>query len=215
MEKTALYEVRPLEDFEWPVTYRYHMRAPWGDTQSELTVDVPALKDDIESSTKLGGELWRRAIAAAITRETELVVTDAVIWRFIPSPLPLAEVFSKGLLGGTPATRNRSACLVLHSGHIDRRARQRFALPGIPAEWVTGGLLNRTARGGLERLARAMLMGMCGHLTGGPMVWLLPYPRLLDVSATNPSGVAFRRVEYVRCCWHTRPAPDVTGGPWP
>jgi hypothetical protein len=41
--------------------------------------------------------------------------------------------------------------------------------------------------------------------------WLLAYPGTLEPTPDNLTGVAFRRVNHVRVCYHTDRAPDVGG----
>lgn len=215
MNAAERWKVTPLEDYAWPVTYRYRMRAPWGDTQTEMSLDVPALQGDLNSSLKLGGELWRRAIAPAITRHVELLGTDVVMWRYQPSALPMSESFSKGLLVGTPAPRADSACLVLLTGHFDKMGFRRLFLPGIREAWVAGGLLTRTARGALQDLSYSLVMGLCTGIVGAPYTWLIAYRDLLPATSSNPSGVSFRPVQGLRVCHHTEKAPEPSGMPWP
>jgi hypothetical protein len=215
MTAEELFRVDPLSAYEWPCTFRYHTETSWGRSQLEITVDAPALAGDIEHSMNLGHVLWSRAIAPAIVHGVSLLAWDTVMWQFQPSALPMVDGLSTGLLAGSPAAREDSAVAVLHSGHSDDLGRRRMILPGVPSTWVSGGLLTLGARDALEAWGEMMLMGLCRSLTGAPLQWLLTYPGLLPASSENVGGVAFRKVEYVRGCHHTRRAPDPTSAPWP
>lgn len=215
MRTAADLQVIDLPALEWPVTFRWLIRAPWGRTQQELTVDVPALKDDVGASGRLGYELWKRAVAAATTNQVLLEAVDYIPWRFSPVPLFGLEPPVAGLLQGIPAPRADTACIVMHTGHLDRLSTRRMAVPGVPYRWINERLVTVGGRQALEALGQLMVMGMCGTLTGAPMVWMLAYPGLLEPTIENPSGVAFRRMEYLRICWHTTKAPEPSGEPWP
>ena len=201
--------------YEWPITWRFQMLCPWGATQQELTVDAPAMKESLETSSALGGELWGGASATAMSTQVELVNVDTVCWRFIGGALPRPIFGRRGFLHGQPTARSDSACLLLMSGHDDRRSVRRFFVPCIPERWVDDGLLVSGARSALEAMCQAMIMGLCGQLVGGPMVWLIDYRNALDPSSANPDGVGFRTVEHVGVGYHTEPAPVPSSGPWP
>lgn len=208
-------KVQGVEAYDWPVTYRWLYAAPWGLTQSELTVNVPALRDNVAASGKLGYALWERSVAAATTGSTVLQAVDFIPWRFAPAPLFGLEPPVAGLLAGIAAPRAESGCLVMHTGHLDRLATRRLPLPGIPYRWIADRLVTVGGRQALEAVGQLMIMGMGGTLTGSPMTWLVAYPGLLEPTISNPSGVAFRTVEYLRVQWHTMKAPEPSSEPWP
>lgn len=184
-------------------------------TQQELTVDVPELTDNLEATVALGRLLWQRGVAPATTRQSVLWYWETVVWKGLPVPVAQPDGFSTGLLEGTAAAREDSPVVVMHTGHADGRGRRRFFLAGAPASWVPDGLMTMNALNAAEAWGRLMMVGLSRHITGSPLLWLLRYPQLLPVTVDNPSGVAFRRVEYLRCCWHTERAPDPSPAPWP
>lgn len=208
-------QVQELHDFEWPITFRWHMQTPFGRTQQDFTVDAPGLRDDIEGSMALGHVLWQRSIAPAMVTDVELTHHDTVMWRFVAAGLPQLNTANRGMLAGTAAPRDDSACIVMHTGHMDHRAVRRLIIPGIPSAWASDGLIGVGARHALESLGQGLIMGLARHLTGSPMLWLLAYPQLLEPQSDNPSGVGFRKVEYLRIAWHTDKAPLPSSEPWP
>jgi hypothetical protein len=119
------------------------------------------------------------------------------------------------LLGGAPSGRDDQGCLVLHTGHTDRLSKRRFHLPAVPSTWHWDGLMHPSGLRALDAAAKIMWMGFNGSLYGGPFTWLLAYPEMLPADIVNTNGVAFRRVQFVRSCWHTAKAPEISGAPWP
>jgi len=207
---TSVADLRMIKmwDLVWPMTIRYHISAPWGMSQITLSVDVPEFHDQPASSLLLGRELWDRSIASAMTRDVMLEIVETWTWRMGWGSFVAPQTNVRGGQIAPAAPRRDSGCLVLHTGHSDNYARRRLILPGIPRSWAHDGLLTDGARGALETMAQFMVMGMCGHLNGAPMIWLNHYPDVDKGDPTNPFGVAFRRVEFVRVCWHTDRAPD-------
>ena len=208
-------ELLELEALAWPITIRYQVRTDYGDTSQELTVDVPALQGAYEPSWKLGEELWRRAVAPATSGHAELIGYDTVLWKLAPAAIPTPVYFCPGGLSGAHGPRTQQGCLVLHTGHLDRRARRRFHLPAIPASWHEGGLLTPSGLRALDGWGKTMFMGLNGEMWGGPFAWYIAYPEALPATAANGNGVAFRRVAFVRSCWHTAQAPELSQSPWP
>jgi hypothetical protein len=211
----AAKELLELEDVAWPITFRWEVESWWGRTRQEATINAPLLDGALEPSWKLGEELWRRAVAPATSSSAELVGYDTIIWRLAPQPIPTGVAFAPGMLGGTTSSRDEQGCLVLHTGHSDRRARRRFHLPAIPSSWHSGGLLDPGGLRALDSAAKLLWMGFNGGLFGGPFRWLIVYPDELPPTITNPRGVGFRTVEYVRSCWHTAKAPTLSSEPYP
>lgn len=215
MTTTEVFRVRPLAEFVWPASFRYVMSAPWGLTQQELTVDVPEFVDDVEKTHALAVELWRRTIAIAISGDVQLMYVEVMLWRGLPIPgiVPVSNVY--GLLGGTAAARDDTPCVVMHTGHEDSMARRRFFLPGVPSRWVNDGLLTHGAISALEAWGIGTFISMARHISTSPLLWLIAYPGLLPAGPGNVTGVAFRRVEHLRICWHTEKAPEPSSEPWP
>lgn len=192
-----------LDEVQYPITYWYTVTGPWGTTHQWLTVEAPAVAGNQDAIIALGPELWAKAIAGAITADSALVMTVSTVWRepTLGGFAPLPPVF--GGLSGAPAPAEDAAVLVMNTGKLDPLGSRRLYLGGIPARWVAHRLLTEVGMRALEGQAQAMVMGLCGHLTGSPLRWLIAYPNLLDATLENPQGVAFRRVEYVAVAHHT------------
>lgn len=204
-----------LDALAWPITWRWHMRAPWGDTRQEFTVDCPSLAGSIGPSMNLGLGVWSRAIAPAISHDVELVGWDTVCWKIAPAGLPMGAIGARGLQPGRGTERSQAGCVIMHTGDDDRLARRRLMYPCIPRGWVVDGLMTGTGMEALQTIARGVYIGLASHWTGGPYRWLLAYPELLPATAANGNGVAFRTVEWLRCCLHVEPAPALSSEPWP
>lgn len=215
MTAEEFFQVEPLAAYQWPVTWRFTITGPWGETRQELTVDVPSLTDNIEASQKLGEELWRRSIATAMCRQMALSIVETMCWRGSLAPLPAPAILATGLLDGTPTGRSDAAVVVQHSGHMDDLARRRFFLPGIPETWVHGRKLILGARDALQWWGEALGIGIARHRFGGDMQWLLAYPELLPPTIDNVRGVAFRKVVRLRGMEYTERAPELSSVPWP
>jgi hypothetical protein len=209
------FKVQPLEDYEWPVTYRFLTRCSWGDTQLELTIDAPEAQADVPTTLELGRTLWNMAVAPATSSDVTLVGWDTVAWRFIAAGLPSPDGISRGLLPGPVAPRENCAAVVLKTAHADDLSRRIVVHGGTPAAWSSGRLLTLGARDALETWSCMLLMGLGRDLTGSPIQWLIHYNDLLPASSSNPSGVAFRKVNNVRGLYHVERAPDPSTRPWP
>lgn len=209
------FRVRPLSHFQWPLSFRYHVWAPSGQTQQVLTVDAPELYDQDGPSLALGAELWKRGVALATSSQVSLLWYEMVAWRRSTIPVPQLAAQAFGRLNHPPAPNTDAAQLVLHTGHDDDMGRRRFPIAGFPADWIQGRRLTHGGMAALELVGRMLMLGMASQLPNAPMVWLHAYPNLLPPGAENPTGVAFRTVEYVRACCLTDRAPDVSTEPWP
>lgn len=215
MPDAQYFKVDRLEDYVWPITYRYHLSLPWGATTQQWTVDAPELQGDIESSMELGRVLWERGMATAMTTAVDMHTHDTVCWRFAPGGLPTANLATRGRLAGTPTPRELSAVVCFRTDHTDDLGHRQLYLPGIPSAWVSGKMLTLGARDAIECWSAVIIMGMLRHLVGSPLQLLLHYPQLLVPTAENPSGVAFRKVERIRGCVYTGRAPLPSALPWP
>lgn len=204
-----------LPDLVWPITYKWDVLAPWGNTQQELTVNVPTLANDEASSRRLGSLLWSMVCTPVLHRDVQLVTTWCMCWRGSSVATFELPLNMRGSRSGTVAPRNDSAVLLLHTSHLDRRSRRRLFLPGIPRAWSADGVLSDGALGDLESHTQGVFMGMASHLTGSPIGWYIGYTGALESTPANLYGIGFRRVEYVRVCQYTDKAPDMASGVWP
>lgn len=207
--------MKPITDYVWPVTYRFDMRAPWGRTQQELTVDIPLLRDRIATSRTLGLALWQTLIAPAISSDVELEQVWCATWRSSEVFLPQMAVFQFGLQPGRGTERDHAGQLVLMSGHADNAGMRRLFLPCVPRSWVSEGLLTSTGFEALIQHARAMYMGLSFLQPSVMSRWLIAYIDAVEKTGGNPYGVAFREVTHVRVCQHTDKAPTQPSGLWP
>lgn len=209
------FRVLGLDAVTWPCTFRYHVKAAWGETQQVLTVDAPGLYDMIGASVQLGLELWQRGVALATTRSTSLLWWETVAWKASSIPVPQIATTAFGLLSGTPAPRFVTPQLELLTGHADDLGFRRFPLAGAPAEWQSLGILTHGGMNAAELAGRILMLGLGTHMSGSPMQWLLTYPQLLPADVENPSGVAFRVVTNLRVCTFPDRAPEPSTEPWP
>lgn len=203
------------EAFTWPVSYRFDMSTPFGQTQLELCVDVPGLYDKRKATRLLGPWLWTMVIAPAITRGVVLDTIWSIVWghAFIPE-LDAAPIEMRGQHFGSGTPRDDSAQWVLVTGE-DPRWNRRVFLPSVPRSWASGGLLTTSGWENLLEYARAAFMGLQWLAPDPVAQWMVAYPGVVPVSLTNINGVGFRPVKEVRVCWHTDKAPTPPGGPWP
>lgn len=204
-----------LPQLEWPITYRYTVRLPWGYTRQVLTVNALGLGDSPDRAVELGRQLWTRTVAPATSRHVELVTHDTVAWRFFPAALPMAHVATYGLISQEPALPEETPCVVLDTRIRGTRRFRRFFIGGAPRSWVVGRQLTWGGMYALEGWCQLALMGLRSRHHGGPFEWLVHYPHALTPTMENPSGVGFRRVTDLRLCSYTSKAPDPSGEPWP
>jgi hypothetical protein len=201
-----------LAALTWPVTYVWEVRAPWGDTQQTLTVEVPALEGKLAATERLGAHLWSVCTAPAVSGFVSLTGMGYVAWKQggIASVAPVVPHY--GDQPALPSSRENTPQLVLLTGHADKAGRRRFFLPGAPRMWSANGLLTR---GGFEALiphARGMMLGLATPSLGSGIEWLLVYPGEVEPNVDNLTGTCFRRVTHVRVCHHTDKAPAPSSG---
>lgn len=198
-----------LYQLSYPIRFDYLIGGDWGSTRQSLTVDAPGVGGNGPAILELGILLWQRAIAGAITSSTLLTMGTAHVWKEPALSNMLPPIGARGALSGAAAPRERSAVLVLHHGRGDALPHRRLYFGGIPDRWTASGLLTHVGLRAMEGTAQAMVMGMCGHLTGGPLAWLVEYPGLIAATPDNPTGTLFRRVEYIAAAHHLDRAPLV------
>lgn len=202
-------------DYAWPVSYRFHIDGPWGRSQYDLTVDVPALAGLPVETGKFGRLLWLSTVAHATSILVNCWKYEAWAWKSAAGFCPPDSPPGVGFRLGAAAGRLDAGCVMMHTGHLDHYALRRLAIGGIPAAWVNEGLLTRAGMGALESLAQTWLIGLRGVDTGGPAQWLLAYPHVVQPGLGNFFGVGLRRVDFLRVTHHTTRAPEPAGSPWP
>lgn len=215
MTPEDFFKVDPPARWANPVSYRFHIDTPWGETQQDLHVDCPVLAGNTTASQNLGLELWRRGVATATTRHVVLVVWETVVWRELPFPIVRPAGNVRGLLDGAAAAQSDTPVVVMHSDHADDLARRRFFLSGAPASWVADRMVTLGGRDAMETWGTMMGVMLAGDLVGAPCTMLLAYPGLLPASIDNATGVAFRRVKRLRGMQYTARAPDESFEAWP
>lgn len=202
-------------DLVYPVSYLFQIRTPWGFTQQEVSVDMPDYSSEKDIVNGVGDLLWQTLIATAICRSCSIDLIMAVRWKQVPLAVPFVPSFSSGRLFQTVSPREESACIQMHTGHTDSYATRRFFLAGIPNNWHSDGLLNDRGWDNVLAHMQGVWMGMSSFFTGSEMQWLIAYPRVVDATISNISGVGFRRVVALRVCHHTEKAPELTTELWP
>lgn len=208
-------ELLTAANFAWPVSWRWHIQAPWGVYTQVLTVDAPELQDNPTKSRALGKVLYMGSVAQATTRATAPFFQETVCWKM--SDLPFADFLNtqQGWRWGSAAPRERSAVIVMHTGHDDGRARRRWFLGGMPADWQADGLLTLEGAEELQTVARSMVMGMIAGGGGRPLQWLLAYPEAIPGDGLVPPQVGFRMVSHLRVCQYTERVPSLSSELWP
>ena len=215
MPTAADLDMIALEDLGNPVTFRYNLTTSWGITSQEITLDIPQLDNLIPESFAYAARLWTGAIATAISHNCELSFTEMVRWKSFAFPLVGASGRPQGQRPGAGTERKLSGVISMHSGFTGKYAKRPLYLPNLPIAWQDGGVLSETGRNGLYGLAATLFMGLNEILYTSPTAWLLAFPRLVTATPSNVSGVAFRRVQWIRIHSYCDKAPDTVPIDWP
>ena len=207
----AQREMIDLNELAWPVTYSYYVNAPWGTTRQLLTVNAPALADNVAATQRLGAVLWGVVTAPAVVGSVSCSSFGCTIWRGagIETLVPFPTLYGNAI--GTAAARENTPVLCTLTGHGDSDGRRRFYLPGAPANYVANGLLQKAGFEALIEHATGCMLGLATPDLGSGIEWLHAYPGILEPSPENVVGIAFRRVVHCRVLWHVEKAPEVTG----
>lgn len=206
------YMMLAPNELVWPITWRYTVRAGWGLTQQELTVECPQLAGKPGASKDLGLLIWGSSLALASTTDVSMLEWSTICWRGDAIEIPDVALGAHGAQGPPGTDRANSGQLVLHTGHLDTWARRRLPLPSLPVGWVNGRRLSFQGWNALLTLAEGMIIGLQLAQFGGPYQQLIAYDGLFEPSLGNFRGVAFRRVMKVRVCQDTDRAPEPPGG---
>lgn len=209
----AVLSMIGLEAFAWPVTYTYFIRAPWGETQQRITVNVPELEGHTEATNRLGPLIWSVTTAPAVVGDISMYLSFATTWRSYGLPVPFGGIEGRGNLIGTASARDRTPQMVMLTGHDDDAGRRRLFMPGAPNTWSSGGLLTPAGWEALMPHAAGCMLGLAEPQLLSGLEWLIAYPNVLEASLGNLPGVAFRRVKHLRVCQHTDKAPEPSGLP--
>lgn len=204
-------QMLPLSDFLHPVTFRYWVGAPWGQTRQAITVNAPNFLGNDEALVRLGRLLWLGVTAPAVTSSVRLELMAIHVWRGAGLGVPHPVAQAEGQHHAFTAPRDETPQLLMLTGHPDDDGKRRFFLPGVPRNWVGNGLLTAAGMESLMGHARSIIMGLGAEGGAQPLDWLWAYPGALEPTVENPTGIAFRRVVHIRVCYHTDRAPDVTG----
>lgn len=201
--------------FQYPVTGRYVLEAPWGFTSQEITVDAPALASRPDKVADYFRALWTVTIAPAISHDVALVELWTAQWKTlaIPTPIPVTNTYGLRLL--PPAAREHSVQLVLMPDSDNPNLRRRLFLPGVPAGYVGPDFIEGFGWPALLSQARGAFMGLQPLPPAVQTAWLVAYPGAVRPAIGNALGVGFRRVRSVRVCWHVDRAPELPAGIWP
>lgn len=204
-----------LSELAWPISWRWHINAPWGAYNLVLSADAPSLVDNVPASQRLGKLLYALSVAPATTTSTRPVYQETVCWR--QSDVPTAEGVSnlQGARFGGAAARSSSACLVMLTGHEDRRGKRRLYLGGIPSGWAQDGLLTAPGAERLQEIARSLIAGLVAGTGDLLMRWVIAYPRSVPIAGPIGQEVSFRLVQSLRVCQYLERTPDLSGLIWP
>lgn len=204
-----------LSETIYPVSYRYLLQTPFGQTSQEITVDLPTHAASYEVAAALGPTLWATTIATAISHQVKLLAFDMMIWKAMLGPVFLPVANTGGLLWEDPAPADESGVLVLHTWHGDGESRRRLFMPCVPQSWVSHGMLTTKGAEELQTLARGMCIGILEEAAGSQFTWLNAYPNLFPGGLIPGDRVGFRHVRGVRVCQYTERAPDRGAVVWP
>jgi hypothetical protein len=210
------YNMKGVDDFVDPVSFRYEMRTPWGLMAQDLSVDIRIFINDPSYYPKIGEALWRSTIATAISVDVSLDLFWWVRWRSGALATPAAPSFgSRGRQYGTPAGRAHTAIVQMDTGHGDNAALRCIHLPSTPLVWQSGGMLTDRGWDSLMCWAQGLRMGLAGEDLGGDLQHIIAFPRIIPPTLENLAGVLFRKVGWLRVLQYTDKAPDFPGGLWP
>lgn len=209
----AMLGMMGLEDFAWPVTYTYFIRAPWGETQQRLTVNVPQLEGMTEATKRLGALLWSMVTAPAVVGDVRMYLAFVTTWKAYGPPVVAGGLELRGNLIDYAAPRDATPQLVMLTGHNDDYGRRRLFMPGAPRTWTANGLLKPAGFETLLPHAAGCMLGLQEPQLASGMEWLIAYPNVLEATLGNLPGVAFRHVRHLRVCWHLDKAPEPSGMP--
>jgi hypothetical protein len=202
-----------LEQVTWPVTYTYLIDTPWGETQQQLTVDAPALVDQMTPTKALGRLLWGSFAAPAAVGDVSMYACLLTTWKAYAGPVVAPGPELRGNLFGSASPRGETPQAVMMTGHNDDDGRRRLFFAGAPNNWAENGLLTMAGWEGLWPHCVGLTTGLMSPGLSAGLEWLLAYPDRLESSLTNLPGVAFRKVTHLRICWHTDKAPEPSGIP--
>jgi len=205
-----------IDELNDPVSFRYEVRTPFGLVAQVLSDDIKIHLDDAAYYNAVGESLWSSAIATAISRSCTLELMWCVKWKVAPLALPHVPLLTRrGQQSGTPAGRNRTVQIMLHTGHGDSKGPQLLQLPSTPIAWQTDTMLNDRGWDSLMTWAHGVKMGLAGDEIGGDLQQLIMYPAAVDPTIENLSGTLFRRVTHIKVLQYTDRCPDFDGGIWP
>lgn len=207
--------MQPMEDFWWPVSFRFNMSAPWGRTQQELTLDLGDLRDRADLTLAVAPVIWKATIAAAISSEVQLLWTDVMMWRGSLFPQLAIGSAPSGSKASGAGTRDNVPQFLMMTPDPHPRYSRRLFLPGAPGAWHDDGLLTRSGFEQMMELGRGLIMGFKPFFPDPAANWLIAYRGVLPDTLENPLGVAFKQVTHLRICQHTDRAPDNAGFVWP
>jgi hypothetical protein len=202
-------------DLLWPVSYRWHIQTAWGAYTTVLSVDVPELHGQLEKSRQLGSLLYMSAVADATVQSVRPFIQETVCWQVGEFPAVTIPQIPQGQRFGAAAPRDNTACLVMHTGHSDGRARRRWFLGGMPADWAENGLLTLEGAENLQELGRGMVAGLVAGSGALPMRWIIAYPQAVPVAGPIGTTVGFRYVQSLRVCQYTERVPELSQELWP
>jgi len=198
----------PLGDLVWPVTYRFKMVVPWGLYNMDLTLECPALANNVDATKGTIMPLWQTGIATAIGYLASYFKGSAYCWKVGMSAVAEGE-YPSGMNGFLTTGPAHGVTYVMHTGYEDRWGRRRLIFPCVPRSYIdSNGSL--TPHGAAESLDHAH--GLVGGLTSASsdqhFQWYIVRPDAIKDPLTGFGAPGFRRVKWLRVCQYTVPVPD-------
>lgn len=156
---------QPLSDLHTPYLMRWVTATPHGFASSAMMVDAPQCGGDGEKM--VAG--WARCLGVwwspMATFDSEITIIEAIPFRLGHTDARLQSPNVKGTLLGGTAPMDRSAVWMVLTGHNDSWGKRRVYLPGTPASWVSGGVLEDDAQARHQGVARGFISEL-GHNGG-------------------------------------------------
>lgn len=204
-----------LHELVWPISWRWHIQAPWGTYNTVLSVEAPSLVDNVPASQRLGKLLYALSVAPATTISTRPTFQETVCWK--NGDVPTAEGVSQlqGARFGATSARSSSPVMVMLTGHEDGRGKRRLYFGGAPAAWSDGEQLRVGGAERLQEIGRSLIAGMVAGTGDLLMRWMLAYPRSVPISGPIGQEVSFRPVTSLRICSHVERTPELSQLIWP
>lgn len=197
-----------LDEVVWPLTYVYTIAVPWGYAKMEITVDAPALVDNLESTAATGLPIFNRAIAPAISFLCTHLTCDIWVWKR-GFAVDGGSLHPPGQNGIFPLGKSHGIVALMMSGHTDKRGKRRLYFPACPRSYIDSrGQLTDFGAGEMLTVLRGWYAGFSAGIENSSFRWLNVFPDAITEPLTGFKRPGFRDVTHVRLCQYTVPVPD-------